>query len=237
LVANEGNITVALDITVTEELKQEGIARDIVNRVQNIRKSRDYDITDKINLVFAPNADTDAAINAYSDYIARQVLATSITIGDIAGLEGVETLEDVEVIPVEETTAVVTENVENEETVEAIEEEIVEETIEEVVEENVEEIKETMEESDAPVFAKANVGMVFGVECVFMPYYEGCESDDVLKIPMSKQSFEALKEKKQIKIFKNAEKKRKKEQIMQKKIAQRLQLKRAKELKKQKNDK
>ena len=93
LVANEGNITIALDVTITEELKQEGIARDIVNRVQNIRKSRDYDITDKINLVFAPNADTDAAINAYSDYISRQVLATSITIGEVAGLEGVETLE------------------------------------------------------------------------------------------------------------------------------------------------
>ena len=93
LVANEGNITIALDVTITEELKQEGIARDIVNRVQNIRKSRDYDITDKINLVFAPNADTDAAINAYSEYIARQVLATSITIGNINGAEGVETLE------------------------------------------------------------------------------------------------------------------------------------------------
>ena len=93
LVANEGNITIALDVTITDDLKQEGIARDIVNRVQNIRKSRDYDITDKINLVFAPNADTDAAINAYGDYIARQVLATSITVGDIAGLDGVETLE------------------------------------------------------------------------------------------------------------------------------------------------
>ena len=93
LVANEGNITIALDVTISEELKQEGIARDIVNRIQNIRKSRDYDITDKINLVFAPNADTDAAINAYSDYIARQVLATSISIGDINGAEGVETLE------------------------------------------------------------------------------------------------------------------------------------------------
>jgi isoleucyl-tRNA synthetase len=93
LVANEGNITIALDVTITDELKQEGIARDIVNRVQNIRKSRDYDITDKINLIFAPNVDTDAAINAYSDYIARQVLATSITIGNILGLEGVETLE------------------------------------------------------------------------------------------------------------------------------------------------
>ena len=93
LVANEGNITIALDVTITDELKQEGIARDIVNRVQNIRKSRDYDITDKISLVFAPNADTDAAINSYSDYIARQVLATNITIGDINGAEGVETLE------------------------------------------------------------------------------------------------------------------------------------------------
>ena len=49
MVANEGNITIALDVTITDELKQEGIARDIVNRVQNIRKSRDYDITDKIS--------------------------------------------------------------------------------------------------------------------------------------------------------------------------------------------
>ena len=93
LVANEGNITIALDVTITDDLKQEGIARDIVNRVQNIRKSRDYDITDKINLVFAPNADTDAAINAFGEYIARQVLATSIVVGDITGLDGVETLE------------------------------------------------------------------------------------------------------------------------------------------------
>ena len=93
LVANEGNITIALDVTITDDLKQEGIARDIVNRVQNIRKSRDYDITDKINLVFAPNTDTDAAINAYGEYIARQVLATSIVVGDITGLDGVETLE------------------------------------------------------------------------------------------------------------------------------------------------
>ena len=93
LVANEGNITIALDVTITDDLKQEGIARDIVNRVQNIRKSRDYDITDKINLVFAPNADTNAAINAFGEYIARQVLATSIVVGDITGLDGVETLE------------------------------------------------------------------------------------------------------------------------------------------------
>ena len=93
LVANEGNITVALDVTITEELKQEGIAREIVNRVQNIRKGRDYEITDKINLVFQPNEATDAAINAYSEYIGRQVLATNVCIGSVDGLEGVETLD------------------------------------------------------------------------------------------------------------------------------------------------
>ena len=93
------------------------------------------------------------------------------------------------------------------------------------------------DENDAPAPVKANVDMVFGVECVFKPYYEGCERDDVLKIPVSKQRFESFKERKQIKIFKNAEKKREKEQIKQKKIAERLQLKREKELKKQKNDK
>lgn len=94
LVANEGNITVALDITVTDDLRREGIARDIVNRVQNIRKSRDYEITDRINLVFAPNALTDDAIKEYSQYIAAQVLADSITVAPIAeDAPGVETLD------------------------------------------------------------------------------------------------------------------------------------------------
>lgn len=93
LVANEGNVTIALDITLTDELRQEGIARDIVNRVQNIRKSRDYDITDKIALVFAPNEATDKALVAYGEYISRQVLATSLIIGDIADADGVELLD------------------------------------------------------------------------------------------------------------------------------------------------
>jgi isoleucyl-tRNA synthetase len=90
LVANEGNLTVALDVTLTDELKMEGIARDIINRIQNIRKTRDYDITDKVTLTFEPNAETDAAINRYSDYIAGQVLAKSIAIaplGDDAKIE------------------------------------------------------------------------------------------------------------------------------------------------------
>jgi isoleucyl-tRNA synthetase len=80
LVANEGNLTIALDITITPELKQEGIAREIVNRVQNIRKGRDYDITDKINLTFESNCEIDDALKTFGDYISRQVLAASLTV-------------------------------------------------------------------------------------------------------------------------------------------------------------
>lgn len=91
LVANEGNLTIALDVTVTPELRREGIARDIVNRIQNIRKSRDYDITDRIALIFAPGEDTDDAIKDFADYISRQVLATSLEIAPLADDEdGVE---------------------------------------------------------------------------------------------------------------------------------------------------
>ncbi len=93
LVANDGNLTVALDVTVTPELRLEGIARDIVNRVQNIRKSRDYEITDRINLVFEPNAETDDAVRKFGDYIARQVLAESISVESLNSDEGVETID------------------------------------------------------------------------------------------------------------------------------------------------
>lgn len=97
LVASEGNVTVALDITVTPELRMEGLARDIVNRIQNIRKDRNYEITDKIVLTFAPeadDADTRAALEAYGSYIARQVLANDLMIGDVAADDAdVEVLE------------------------------------------------------------------------------------------------------------------------------------------------
>ncbi len=93
LVANEGSLTIALDVTVTPELRREGIARDIVNRIQNIRKTRNYDITDRIRLVFAPGADTDDAIRDFADYISRQVLATSLEIVPLAdSAEGIEEL-------------------------------------------------------------------------------------------------------------------------------------------------
>ncbi|MEG0700365.1 MAG: DUF5915 domain-containing protein, partial [Muribaculaceae bacterium] len=83
LVANDGNLTVALDITLTEDLKREGIAREIVNRIQNIRKSNDFDITDKIIVKISSNENSDSAINEYKEYIAKQVLANSIVITDL----------------------------------------------------------------------------------------------------------------------------------------------------------
>ncbi len=83
LVNNEGSLTVALDITVTEELRREGIAREIVNRIQNIRKSKDFDITDKIDVVITPNDGTNEAVKDYMEYISKQVLANSFAIADI----------------------------------------------------------------------------------------------------------------------------------------------------------
>ena len=79
LVANEGTQTVALDITVTPELRREGMARDLVNRIQNIRKGRDYNITDRITVCLEPVAEVVDCLSVYSDYIASQVLATAIT--------------------------------------------------------------------------------------------------------------------------------------------------------------
>ena len=82
LVANEGKLTVALEVTVTEELRREGIARELVNRIQNIRKSSGFEITDKIKITLAKNPQTDDAVNEYNDYIRNQVLGTSLTLAD-----------------------------------------------------------------------------------------------------------------------------------------------------------
>ena len=93
LMANEGNVTVALDVTVTPELRNEGIAREIINRVQNIRKDRGFEITDKIDITIEPNELTDPAIAEYSGYIARQVLASSIAAAPVADSGNATTLD------------------------------------------------------------------------------------------------------------------------------------------------
>lgn len=84
LVANEGRLTVALDITVTESLHKEGLARELVNRIQNLRKSNGYDITDKINVTILSTDEMDDAIKEFNEYIANQVLAVSVEITEHA---------------------------------------------------------------------------------------------------------------------------------------------------------
>lgn len=93
LVANEGALTVALDIDVTPELFLEGLAREIINRVQNLRKSRDFDITDHITMQFIDCPEVREVTVKYGDYIAAQVLADAITIGDPADENAVEILD------------------------------------------------------------------------------------------------------------------------------------------------
>ncbi|MCI1648348.1 MAG: isoleucine--tRNA ligase [Bacteroides sp.] len=82
LVANEGKLTVALEVTITEELRREGIARELVNRIQNIRKSSGFEITDKIKIILSKNTQTDDAVNEYKKYICNQVLGTSLILVD-----------------------------------------------------------------------------------------------------------------------------------------------------------
>ena len=87
LVSNEGNLTVALEVELTPELKKEGMARELINRIQNLRKETGLEITDRIKVTVAPNEETNAAIESFGDYIKGQVLADSIEIGDNAGVE------------------------------------------------------------------------------------------------------------------------------------------------------
>ena len=79
LVANEGRLTIALDITVTDELRREGLARELVNRLQNLRKSSGLEITDHIRVTLALAKEMEGVLETYGDYIRRQVLADAIT--------------------------------------------------------------------------------------------------------------------------------------------------------------
>lgn len=81
-VANEGNLTVALDIVVTDELRTEGVAREIVKRIQNLRKESGFEITDRIAIHLTHSEYTDRAVNDYKDYICGQVLANTIDLSE-----------------------------------------------------------------------------------------------------------------------------------------------------------
>jgi len=78
LVANNGILTIALDIELTDELIEEGIARELINRIQNLRKSSGLEITDRISVAIEDRDEIHNAVLHCSEYIASQVLATSL---------------------------------------------------------------------------------------------------------------------------------------------------------------
>jgi isoleucyl-tRNA synthetase len=78
LVANEGILTVALDINISEELRQEGMARELINRIQNIRKESGFDVTDKIKVLIERHELINDAVDSHGKYIGSQTLASSV---------------------------------------------------------------------------------------------------------------------------------------------------------------
>jgi isoleucyl-tRNA synthetase len=83
LVASEGRLTVALDVTITEELKQEGIARELVNRIQNLRKDSNLEVQDKIHIIMqASIPEVNAAVDNFRDYIQTETQAISLELTD-----------------------------------------------------------------------------------------------------------------------------------------------------------
>ena len=101
LVANEGKYTVALDITVSESLKDEGIARELINRIQNLRKDKAFELTDKIELNIQEHTEIINAINQHKTYICNETLADKLELKKVVPLEGnleVEVAEQVTTI-------------------------------------------------------------------------------------------------------------------------------------------
>ncbi len=91
LVATEGTLTIALDVTITEELKQEGTARELINRIQNLRKSSGFDVTDKIDVRIAANDEDrkviDSSLGSFEEYVTSQTLALSIKTAPLSELK------------------------------------------------------------------------------------------------------------------------------------------------------
>jgi isoleucyl-tRNA synthetase len=82
LVASEGKLTVALDVTVTDALRREGMARELVNRIQNLRKDSGFDVTDKITVTLQRHPALADAVAAFKDFIASQTLAVAVELAD-----------------------------------------------------------------------------------------------------------------------------------------------------------
>ena len=87
LVANDGNLTVALEVELNDELRNEGMARELINRIQNLRKDCGLEITDRVNVTISPDERVKSAVDSFADYIKGQVLADQITVADNDGCE------------------------------------------------------------------------------------------------------------------------------------------------------
>lgn len=93
LVASEGGLTIALDINLTEELKQEGIAREFINKIQNIRKDSDFEVTDRVIIKIQKNDFYNLALENFRDYISNQTLASELVMMDRLDGENTHTVE------------------------------------------------------------------------------------------------------------------------------------------------
>ncbi len=95
LVATEGKLTIAIDINITPELRNEGIARELINRIQNLRKDSGFEVTDKIKVTLEAKPEVVEALEGFREYISSQVLATEIALSDsIEGASEVEWIEE-----------------------------------------------------------------------------------------------------------------------------------------------
>ena len=97
-VASDKEITVALDVTLTDELKAEGMARELVNRIQNIRKTKDFNVTDRIKIQLQDHELIRPAVDQFTDYICAEVLADELTLAAEVSGEAIDVLEDVELM-------------------------------------------------------------------------------------------------------------------------------------------
>jgi isoleucyl-tRNA synthetase len=91
LIATEGRLTVALDITITEELRREGIARELINRIQNFRKESGLEVTDRIIVEIGRRSDVEEALADNSEYVCSQTLASKIELRD--NIEGASAID------------------------------------------------------------------------------------------------------------------------------------------------
>ena len=93
-VTNIGRLTVALDVTITEELKEEGIAREIINRIQNLRKDKGFEVTDKIRVILEDNPLISKSVDKNKLYICAETLSEELRLSELTEGDSIE-IEDV----------------------------------------------------------------------------------------------------------------------------------------------